>query len=178
MKLPAGVHKPPVIPLPGSKGCWRGHQDPVLHAKGGEEDEPIEMTSVTPQINCSVIVSSPWLPWDEELAFCPSRLFVDGIPMLTRTDHLGCVFLIGARGQNAPLLEPIGSSPVSLTWLIATCCSCRWGEESGCSGCLGLYPSLATPLLCDLGQITQPLWALVPLSVNWRCYQCLVHRAF
>lgn len=64
------------------------------------------MALAAPQINCPANVSSLWLPWEEELAFCPSSMFVDRVTMLTKTDHPGHVFPTGERGQNALLLAP------------------------------------------------------------------------
>lgn len=70
----------------------------------------IEMTSVAPG-KCELTVAS----LGRGTCVRPSRMFVDGVPVLTRTERLGYVLPIGAHGQTTLLLEPTGSNPVSLT---------------------------------------------------------------
>lgn len=67
------------------------------------------------QVDCLTHARSPWLPREEELALCPA----DGVTSLIETSHLGSVFLVVAPGQNAPPLEPRGSSSRSSMSLTA-----------------------------------------------------------
>lgn len=131
----------------------------------------LEITSVAPQIKCPLSGSSPWLPREEELRFCPGRMFVDGVMTLTKTGHPGCVFPIGACGPSALLLEPIGSSPMGLIGLHPLTglhpCPCRWGEGVSAQTTWAWTPAWPLPCYVTLSK-SLSLWALGPRSANWR----------